>query len=98
MLVLEAAWSGGRSPLNALPKGRAYSFSAQDAMLIEQLESLAGGETPAFLQLDARAFLLLLPALAEHPRVTLGKTTPVTVSSEPARLPLRATLEANGEI
>ena len=28
MLVFEAKWSGGRCPLNALPKGRSFAFSA----------------------------------------------------------------------
>jgi superfamily II DNA or RNA helicase len=98
MLVLEAKWSGGRAPLNALPKGRAYAFSAQDSAVIETLEALAGGETPALLQIETREFLRLLPTLAEHPRSTLGKSTAVAVSMAPASLPLRATLESNGEL
>ena len=98
MLVFEAKWSGGRCPLNALPKGRTFAFTAQDDAIIERIEALADGETPAILQLDAKDFTTLLPLLAEHENITLGKASAVTVTRTPFQLPLRATLEANGEI
>jgi hypothetical protein len=71
MLVFEARWGGGRCPLAALPKGRAYKFSPQDDALIEQVEKLTNGETPGVLQLEAREFATLLPALVDHENVTL---------------------------
>ena len=98
MLVFEAKWSGGRCPLNALPKGRPFAFSAQDDAIIERVEALANGETPALLQLDTKDFAALLPLLAEHENITLGKANAVTVTRTPFQLPLRVTLEANGEI
>jgi len=98
MLVFEAKWGGGRCPLNALPKGRAFAFSSQDNAIIEQVEALANGEAPALLQMDMQDFAALLPALAGHENITLGKTSAVTVTKTPLKLPLRATLEANGEI
>jgi superfamily II DNA or RNA helicase len=98
MLVLEAKWSGGRCPLNALPRERAFAFPPADAAIIDQLEILSGGETPAILTVKTNEFAALLPALAEHPHVTLGKTSAVTVTLTPWKLPLRATLEAGGEI
>jgi hypothetical protein len=98
MLVLEAHWSKGRGPLNALPKERAWRFSEQDNRVLERLEEMAPGETPAMLQLAAKDFVTLLPALVEHPRVTLGKSTPVEVKRTPLALPLRAQLQENGEI
>jgi superfamily II DNA or RNA helicase len=98
MVVFEAKWAGGRGPLNALPKGRTFAFSAQDDAIIERVEALADGETPALLQLDAKDFATLLPLLAGHENITLGKTSVVTVTRTPYQLPLRATLEANGEI
>ena len=98
MLVLEGAWSGGRGPLNALPRDTSYSFPGRDNEIIDQLEALAGGDTPAALQLPVQDFLSLLPALAEHPNISLGKSTRVSVSKNPLSLPLRATLEPNGEI
>jgi superfamily II DNA or RNA helicase len=98
MLVLEAKWNGGRCPLNALPKGHAFAFSVQDNAIIEQLETLTNGETPAILQMDAKDFAVLLPTLADHPNITLGKSSAVSITKTPLQLPLRATLEANGEI
>ena len=98
MLVLEAKWGGGRGPLDGLPKGRTFAFSPQDDAIIEQLETLTHGETPALLQLAAEDFATLLPWLANHEHITLGKASPVTVTRTPWKLPLSATLEANGEI
>ena len=98
MLVFEAKWNGGRCPLSALPKGRPFAFSQQDNAIIERLEALTNGETPALLQMEAQDFAGLLPALADHPNITLGKSQAVTVTKKPLKLPLRATLEANGEI
>ena len=86
------------SPLNALPKGRPFTFSAQDGAIIDQLETLTNGETPAVLQMEAADFAALLPVLAEHPNITLGKANEVTVTKRPFNLPLRAKLEDNGEI
>ena len=98
MLVLEASWDCGRGPLNALPKGRAFAFSPADNVVIEHLETLAGGETPALLQLDAGNFAALLPLLAGHENLTLGKASAVEVTRAPLPLPLRATLQPDGEI
>ena len=98
MLVLEASWAGGRCPLNALPKGRAFAFSPQDQAILEKLETLTQGETPALLQLELKDFAPLLPLLAGHEHITLGKSSAVSVTRTPRPLPLRAVLEANGEI
>jgi superfamily II DNA or RNA helicase len=98
MLVIEAQWSGGRSPLNALPKARSFAFSEADLAIVEQLEIFTHGETPAILQIGAGEFAELLPALAGHSNITLGKSGAVTVSKEPWPFPLKATLEKNGEI
>jgi superfamily II DNA or RNA helicase len=97
-LVFEAKWSGGRGPLNALPRGRTFAFSPRDTMILERVETLTHGETPALLQLEAQDFAALLPALAGQPNLTLGKSTSVSVTAAPAKLSLRGTLEANGEI
>lgn len=98
MLVLEARWEGGRGPLNSLPKGRAYAFSPADNAIINHLEALSAGETPAILQLESRDFASLLPLLVGHEHLTLGKADPVTVTRMPFPLPVRATLEPDGEI
>jgi len=98
MLVFEAKWSGGRCPLSALPKARPFVFSQQDNAIIDELEALTNGETPALLQMEIKGVASLLPLLAEHPNITLGKANAVRVTKAPLKLPLRATLEANGEI
>ena len=87
-----------RGPLNALPKGRAFAFSPADNAIIDHLETLANGETPAMLQIELKDFTALLPFLAGHENLTLGKSSAVTVSKTPLPLPLRATLEKDGEI
>ena len=98
MLVLEARHESGRCPLNALPKGRSYAFPSRDNLVIDRLEALTNGETPAVLQIPALDFAALLPVLVDHPNITLGKASSVVVGSAPAKLPLRAALETNGEI
>jgi hypothetical protein len=98
MIVIEAKWGGGRCPLNALPKGRPFAFSAQDNAILDAMEKWTDGETPAVLQLETKDFAALLPTLAGHPNITLGKSSEVSVSNTPFALPLRARLENNGEI
>ncbi len=97
MLVLEAGRRGGRGPLNALPKEQAFAFSQSDSAIITLVEELAE-ETPATFLLETERFMPLLPLLAGHPRVTLGRSTAVEISTAPLFPPLNATLEANGEI
>lgn len=98
MLVIEARWEGGRAPLNALPKGREFAFSVADNAIIDSLESLSQGETPAMVQIEIKDFAALLPLLAGHENLTLGKSGAVTVTRTPLPLPLRVTLEPDGEI
>jgi superfamily II DNA or RNA helicase len=98
MVCFEATWSRGRTPLNALPKDRTFKFSSQDTTILDRIESLAAGEVPAMLMLNVEDFAQLLPALIGHERMTLGKSTPVSVANEPWTPALRAELQANGEI
>jgi SNF2 family DNA or RNA helicase len=98
MLVLEAKWSGGRSPLSALSKGKTYHFSTQDNRVIDQLEEFTSGETPGVLQLTTIQFTSLLSSLVNHPNISLGKSQEVAVTKSPLSIALRGTLEKNGEI
>jgi superfamily II DNA or RNA helicase len=98
MLVLEAKWSGGRCPLNALPRERNFAFSNQDNAILDKLENFTNGETPAILQLETKDFASLLTTLAGHPNISLGKSTEIKISKTPLALPILATLESNGEI
>ncbi len=98
MLCFEGKWRGGRSPLSALPKSQLFQFSKQDAALLECIETLAGGNTPAMMMVENKDLVTLLPILVEHPRVTLGKSAAVTVSNTPRPVAVKATLESSGEI
>ncbi len=97
-VFLEGQWRRGRVPLASLPRDQTFSFGPEDLRLLEVAEHLAGGDTPALLQLVPADFVTLLAALTDHPRITFGKAQAVRVTSEPWRPPLRAVLEPNGEI
>jgi superfamily II DNA or RNA helicase len=88
---------GTLQPLNALPKDVLFQLSAEDERVLSCIEELAG-EPPGMLVLTTHEFVELLPTLMEHPRVTLGKTTPLRIARDPWVPPLRATLEKSGEI
>jgi superfamily II DNA or RNA helicase len=98
MLYLEGAWRNRCAPLNALPLDVPFAPNYQDAALLEALETLNGGDTPAMVMLQAGQFGELLPKLIGHPRISLGKGQSLEVSSEPVTPAVRATLEPNGEI
>src|SRR5687768_9218292 len=51
MVVFEAKWHRGRTPLNALPKNETFRFSAQDMAALDHIEPLAAGQIPAMLTL-----------------------------------------------
>jgi superfamily II DNA or RNA helicase len=98
MLVFEGVTRRGRAPLNSFVKSGSYKLESEDARLLEAAEHLTGGDTPGMVQWTAKDFLSLLPKLAGHPRLTVGRAQKLTVASEVAPLPLRAGLEDNGEI
>ncbi|HKQ37876.1 MAG TPA: SNF2-related protein [Verrucomicrobiae bacterium] len=98
MLSFEGSWAGGRSPLNALPKNRAWQFSEQDNRLLDALDQITGGDVPAVLVLETKDLPPLLSMLVDHPRVTLGKSTPLKVVSRALASAATATLLASGEI
>jgi superfamily II DNA or RNA helicase len=85
MLYVEGEWRQGRAPLNALPMDLPFALSEQDAALLDTLERLNQGDTPAMVLLDASQFAGILPRLAGHPRVTLGRTQPADFVLETAR-------------
>ncbi len=98
MLVFEGTTNRGRMPLNVLVKAGPFRLSPADAELLDAAELITGGDTPGMVQLPAADFVELLPKLAGHPRLSVGRTQPFAVSNTPAGLPLKATLELNGEI
>ncbi|MCI0540782.1 MAG: SNF2 family helicase, partial [Verrucomicrobiales bacterium] len=98
MLCFEGRWAKSRSPLNALPRTTPFKLSEQDSALLNRIEELAGGETPAMLLVSAGVFAGLLQELRDHPRVSLGKAQSVAISSEPYKLSLQLILQTSGEI
>ena len=97
-VTFDVKWSGGRTPLNALPRDTQFRFSIQDTLLLDRVESLAAGQVPAMLMLTAEDFATLLRGLTGHERITLGRNTPVSVLNEPWTPALHAELQTNGEI
>ncbi|MFM7100195.1 MAG: SNF2 helicase associated domain-containing protein, partial [Verrucomicrobiota bacterium] len=97
-LVFEGVAGRQRSPLNALVKGGPFRLDAADLRLLDAAEAAAGGDTPGLVQLSLRPFLDLLPALAGHPRLSLGRQTTFEVDPRPAPVPWRARLEPDGVI
>jgi superfamily II DNA or RNA helicase len=98
MLFAEGKWRKGRMPLAALPLDESFRVDAADGVLLDALEKINGGETPATLMLAPAQFASVLPALAGHPRVSLGKSQNLQVATDPLRLPVSAELETSGEI
>jgi len=97
MLVIEAVGRRGRSPLNTLPLTMPFSFAPEDLALLDALETLAC-EPPGVVMLPAKDFGALLPLLTGHPRITLGRQQPFTVTATPLSLEIQATLATTGEI
>jgi superfamily II DNA or RNA helicase len=98
MVCFEVKWGHGRAPLNALPKNQQFKFSPQDTLILDRVEALAASQVPAMLMLTVEDFATLLRGLTGHERITLGKSTPVSVLNEPWTPALRAELQTNGEI
>jgi len=98
LLYVEARWRNGRSPLDALPLDTPFSLDDRDAALLDALEEINHGGKPAMVLLESRQLTEILPRLAGHPRVTLGKAQSVQIIPQPPVLPVRAHLEASGEI
>jgi len=98
MLYVEAKWRKGRSPLDALPLDVPFSLDPCDVVLLDALDEINHGGKPSLVMLDARALAELLPLLAGHPRVTLGKTQPLEIVTDSPPLSVRAHLDTNGEI
>jgi SNF2 family DNA or RNA helicase len=98
MLVLEGEWRKGRAPLNALPMDVAFQVDAADLALLDGAEKIAGGDTPGMMMISADDFSELLPRFANHPRITLAKTQPIQVLTEPFAMALEAKLLPSGEI
>lgn len=97
-IFFEGETDGKRRPLNAVPVGTEYRVSEQDFRLFEQLEELTGGECPAMWPFDVSSLAELLPALAKHPRLSVGRKAVLTVSNEAWVPQMSALLQDDGEL
>jgi superfamily II DNA or RNA helicase len=88
MIVVEAEVSRNRTLLSALAKNSTFGADDADLALIEGLQAVPAIFQSGMATLSRDGFLRLLPALQNHPRVTFGKATPVTISSAALRLEL----------
>jgi superfamily II DNA or RNA helicase len=98
MVCFEASWDGGRSPLNAVPRDTAFQLDERDAVLLDAVEALTGGEAPGMILLNPDQLTQLLPLMVGHPRVTVGKSQSINIAGDPVRVALRATLDSDGNV
>ena len=88
----------GTRPLDAIDPGVEYKLSAEDEAILRRLVAFSGGQLPGMLMLDGTKFAELLDLLAGHERLTISKSTSVTVDDRPWAPPIRATISDAGEI
>ena len=98
MIVVEAEVSRNRTLVSALPKKNTFAVDEVDLALIEALRAVPAIFEAGMAILSRDAFLRLLPALQNHPRVTFGKATRVTISSAALRPELLIELRGEGGI
>jgi superfamily II DNA or RNA helicase len=95
MIVVEAELSRKRTLVSALPKKNTFAVDGADLALIDGLRAVPAIFESGMAILSRDAFLRLLPALQNHPRVTFGKATRATISSTALRPEL--VIESRGE-
>jgi len=98
MIVVEAEVSRNRTLVSALPKKKTFAVDAADLVLIESLRAVPAIFESGMAILSRDAFLRLLPALQNHPRVTFGKATRATISSAALRPELLVESRGEGSI
>jgi SNF2 family DNA or RNA helicase len=98
MMCLEATVRGARRPVQSLPGQQMYSLGPEDVALLDELESLVGGEPAAAWMLSVRDLARLLPALVGHPRMTAGKKSSVEITDAPWAPEVQAHLERTGQL
>jgi len=89
MIGCEVDTDGKRVLASALSPERSYSCSEVDLRVLEGLRTYADGRLPGMLTLSRDQFLEGLELLVQHPRITLGRTTPVAVKADGIRPRLR---------
>ena len=85
MIVVEAEVSGNRTLVSALSKNATFAADDADLALVEGLRAVPAIFETGMAGLSRDVFLRFLGAMQNHPRITLGKATPVTISSAALR-------------
>ncbi len=98
MIVVEAEVSRNRTLVSALPKKNTFAVDDADFVLIESLRAVPAIFESGMAILSRDAFLRLLPALQNHPRVTFGKANRATISSAALRPELLVESRGEGSI
>src|SRR5213595_710561 len=98
MIVVEAEVSRNRTLVSALPKKDTFAVDDADLVLIESLRAVPAIFESGMAILSRDAFLRLLPALQNHPRVTFGKATRTTIASAALRPELLVESRRDGGI
>ena len=98
MIVVEAEVSRNRTLVSALPKKKTFAVDGADLVLIEGLRAVPAIFESGMAILSRDAFLRLLLALQNHPRVTFGKATRATISSAALRPELLVESRGEGSI
>ena len=82
MIVCEAEVNGTRRPLGALDGTKRFRAGESDVRLVKCLRKFAEGKLPAMVMVTREQCAELLWALADHPRVTFGRTQPARIEGE----------------
>src|SRR5205823_626919 len=98
MIVVEAEVSRNRTLVSSLPKKNTFAVDDADLALVESLRAVPAIFESGMAILSRDAFLRLLPALQNHPRVTFGKATRATISSAALRPELLVESRGEGSI
>ena len=98
MIVVEAEVSRKRTLVSALPKKKTFVVDGADLALIEGLRAVPAIFESGMAILSRDAFLRLLLALQNHPRITFGKATRATISSAALRPELLVESRGEGSI
>ena len=95
---LELSVGTKRGMLGAANLNPTDSLLSDDFEIVERLAKLTGTTPGGMSFVNCAQFLELLGLLANHPRLTLGKTGKLAVSADPLRPLLRATMNTDGSL
>jgi superfamily II DNA or RNA helicase len=89
MLGCEVETGGKRVLASALSPEVSFSCDEIDLRVLEGLRTYTDGRLPGMLTLSRDQFLEVLALLVQHPRISLGRTTPVSIKLDGIKPRLR---------